>query len=697
MNMRRWGMIAVLALSLSIAYSGSTAYGGQGTSGKEDHVPVIVVLHKGENPDVAAREASENGASITKVYRHALIGFAGSIPRQRLENLRRNPRVAHVEPDRLVWSLAQPLPTGVDRIEGDQNSIAQIDGVDTRVNADIAIIDTGIDNIHPDLNVFRTVNCARFFGCLENQGTDGNGHGTHVAGIAAAIDNDIGVVGVAPGARLWSVKVLDDRGSGYLSWVIAGIDWVTARSIVIDVANVSLGWQGNSLATRSAIQNSVAQGVVYVVAAGNSSQDVYGADGLPGTSDDFEPASYPEVASIAALSDTDGQSGGVGPFSSWTGADRNGDGVDDGVDDSFAWFSNFSFTAASDNPVVSPGNAIDLILPGVDIYSTWKGGNYNTIGGTSMASPHAAGLAALYVAENGRDANGDGSVNQSDVYAIRQALIDGGMAQDDSYGLSVLNDPDSAHENLGWAVAIGPIGSVNVPPVADNDSAATDEDASVTIDLLANDADADGDPLSVTNLTQPAAGTAVLNPDNTVTYTPNADYSGLDRFVYTANDGSADSNQAFVTVTVNPVNDPPVAADDSATTTEEAPVTLYVLDNDTDADGDPPSVSNLTQPAAGTDVLNVSIEMRNNPTPGQNARIYVWVTNSSGNPVAYAGVSLTVDTAGSDYSRTGNTNTDGRARFRVKTRSSDGLPWVITAVASYGSDTGSDVIIYDGP
>ena len=559
------------------------------------------------------------------------------------------------------------------------------------------IIDTGIDNIHPDLNVFRTVNCARFFGCLENQGTDGNGHGTHVAGIAAAIDNDIGVVGVAPGARLWSVKVLDDRGSGYLSWVIAGIDWVTARSIVIDVANVSLGWQGNSLATRSAIQNSVAQGVVYVVAAGNSSQDVYGADGLPGTSDDFEPASYPEVASIAALSDTDGQSGGVGPFSSWTGADRNGDGVDDGVDDSFAWFSNFSFTAASDNPVVSPGNAIDLILPGVDIYSTWKGGNYNTIGGTSMASPHAAGLAALYVAENGRDANGDGSVNQSDVYAIRQALIDGGMAQDDSYGLSVLNDPDSAHENLGWAVAIGPIGSVNVPPVADNDSAATDEDASVTIDLLANDADADGDPLSVTNLTQPAAGTAVLNPDNTVTYTPNADYSGLDRFVYTANDGSADSNQAFVTVTVNPVNDPPVAADDSATTTEEAPVTLYVLDNDTDADGDPPSVSNLTQPAAGTDVLNVSIEMRNNPTPGQNARIYVWVTNSSGNPVAYAGVSLTVDTAGSDYSRTGNTNTDGRARFRVKTRSSDGLPWVITAVASYGSDTGSDVIIYDGP
>ena len=70
---------------------------------------------------------------------------------------------------------------------------------------------------------------------------------------------------------------------------------------------------------------------------------------------------------------------------------------------------------------------------------------------------------------------------------------------------------------------------------------------------------------------------------------------------------------------------------------------------------------------------------------------------NSGNPVAYAGVSLTVDTAGSDYSRTGNTNTDGRARFRVKTRSSDGLPWVITAVASYGSDTGSDVIIYDGP
>jgi subtilisin family serine protease len=147
------------------------------------------------------------------------------------------------------------------------NSVAKIDGVDDRVDVDVAIIDTGIDVDHPDPNVVASINCARFGGCASG-GNDGNGHGTHVAGTVGALDNSVGVVGMAPGARLWAVRVLNNQGSGQLSWIIAGIDWVTARSATIDVANMSLGCECTSSGMNTAISNSVDSGIVYAVAAG---------------------------------------------------------------------------------------------------------------------------------------------------------------------------------------------------------------------------------------------------------------------------------------------------------------------------------------------------------------------------------------------------------------------------------------------
>jgi len=134
------------------------------------------------------------------------------------------------------------------------------------------------------------------------------------------------------------------------------------------------------------------------------------------------------------MADSDGQPGGTGGPTSY------------GDDDSFASLSNFSNSVIADNPVNSTGAAIDLLAPGVSIYSTYKNGGYATMSGTSTASPHAAGLAALYIAENGRatDANG--------VYAIRQALIDSGITQDDPRGLTTLNDPDSNWENIGYYI-----------------------------------------------------------------------------------------------------------------------------------------------------------------------------------------------------------------------------------------------------
>src|SRR3989454_1093227 len=136
--------------------------------------------------------------------------------------------------------LSQPFPTGIRRIGADVSPAARIDGIDERVNADIAIIDTGIDLTHPDLNVYRNVS----FVSGTTSGNDDNGHGTHVAGIAAALDNNIGVVGVAPGARLWAVKVLNSDAWGAVSDVISGVDYVTEHAGEIEVANMSLVGRG---------------------------------------------------------------------------------------------------------------------------------------------------------------------------------------------------------------------------------------------------------------------------------------------------------------------------------------------------------------------------------------------------------------------------------------------------------------------
>ncbi len=162
-------------------------------------------------------------------------------------------------------------------------------------------------------------------------------------------------------------------------------------------------------------------------------------------------------------------------------------------------------------------------------------------------------------------------------------------------------DPDPQCDTATVTVTVT---AVNDAPVAVNDSDTTNEDNAVTTNVLANDTDVENDPLSVTNLTQPANGTTVNNGDGTVTYTPNANFCGIDSYTYTANDGTVNSNVATVTITVTCVNDAPVAVNDADTTNEDNAVTTNVLANDTDVENDPLSVTNLTQPANGTTVNN---------------------------------------------------------------------------------------------
>lgn len=421
-------------------------------------------------------EALKGRYGFTKghVYDRVFKGFSASLPAQALEGLRRNPHVALIEADLVMTTCAQTIPTGIRRFAANTNTVVPIDGSSDTPDVDIAVVDTGVDKEHADLMVSGGV---RYYnaGSTDANYDDNNGHGSHVAGTIAAKDNDIGVVGVCPGARIWAVKVLDSSGSGYTSDIIAGLNWVLARAETIEVVNMSLGGTGVSTLYRQAVQNCVNKGIVIVVAAGNSARDVFGRDLKFGTYDDYIPASYPEAMTISALADSDGLPGGLGGSTSY------------GSDDSWATFSNYSKNVASGNPVTSTGKAIDLILPGVDILSCYKDANYAIMSGTSMACPHGAGLAALYIVKNGRASNAAG------VYAIRQALIDGGKLQSDAtYGLKTQNDPDGFKENLGWANLTGgttpPPPPENKPPVAGFSFSAT----ALTVAFTSTSTDSDG-------------------------------------------------------------------------------------------------------------------------------------------------------------------------------------------------------------
>ena len=435
--MHKTVLALVLAALISVALASSA---GAASAGR-----YIVVLKGPANAGmVAADHARAHRAQVGFVYEHALDGYSAQLSRQAAARIAADPRVAYVEEDAAVQAFAQTLPTGANRIDGELSPTAAIDGVDTRVDADVAVIDTGVDLDHPDLNVnvAKSVNCSGGSPMKKkcsSGGDDDYGHGTHVAGTVGALDNGYGVVGVAPGARIWSVKVLNSRGSGYTSWIIAGIDYVTANAGAIEVANMSLGGSGYTSSQHTAIKNSVAKGVFYAVAAGNDIKDVYGADGKFGTSDDIQPASYPEVSTISALADADGAPGGLTATSTAYSI------CTENRDDSFACFSNFSNFVVATNPVVSPGKAIDLMLPGYLIYSTYLSGGYSTSSGTSMAAPHGAGLAALYVAKNGR------ATTASGVASIRQALINSGKDQASGLRLAHDDEPDAYDEPLGWA------------------------------------------------------------------------------------------------------------------------------------------------------------------------------------------------------------------------------------------------------
>lgn len=309
-----------------------------------------------ENVDVfvnqMAAKAGISEKTITNRYGHAVCGFSAKLTEAEVQELKQNPNVAYVEPDYVV--KLEDVKGDVPTLTTTLNALGTPWGI-TRVGGFVNmtgssrwawVIDSGIDLDHPDLTV-NTANSRSFIS--GTTADDQNGHGTHVAGTIAAKNNTIGVVGVAAGATVVSVKVFGANGESANSIIIAGVDYVTANADPGDVANMSLGGPA-STATDDAVKRLAARGVRCAVAAGNESQNALNVS--------------PARANATNI---------------WTVTAFD-------VNNNFASFSNYS------NPGSTSNTPIEVSAPGVSINSCWLNGGYRSISGTSMATPHVAGI-----------------------------------------------------------------------------------------------------------------------------------------------------------------------------------------------------------------------------------------------------------------------------------------------------------------
>jgi aqualysin 1 len=336
--LRRIVLLTALACAATVVAVPAQAGGGPGAD------RYIVVLKNAVDPGAVAKlHANKFGAKVDEVWGNALHGYAAAVPNSKVAELRADENVAYVVDDGEASIEAQTIPYGIDLVDADRSSTLAGNGSGSVVNTNVYVIDTGVDGSHPDLSVVESVNFAKGGG----RSGDCNGHGTHVAGTIAAKDDTQGVVGVAPGAPIHAVKVLNCQGSGQWSWIISGINWVTANHGNNAVANMSLGGGANQ-AVDDAVRNSAAGGVFYSLSAGNSSTDAC-------TQSPARAGTTNGIVTVAAIDS----------------ASRE------------ASFSNY-------------GPCVDIWAPGVSVLSTWTGGGYNTISGTSMASPHVTGGGALY-------------------------------------------------------------------------------------------------------------------------------------------------------------------------------------------------------------------------------------------------------------------------------------------------------------
>ena len=361
----------------------------------QGQAPAKVLIRFAETPGAAQRDLVRGlGGTVHQSFQ-IVPAIAASVPEQALEALKKAPGVEAVEPDGEMQAHASAeYPWGVVRIGCEPlhlgtypSALAPITGL----NVKVAVVDTGINYNHTDL----AANYAGGYDFINNDANpiDDEGHGTHVAGTIAAVGNGVGVIGVAPQAKLYGVKVLGSTGSGSFSAIISGLQWCVNNNIA--VANFSLGSSTDPGTTvRTAFDNAYAAGLIIVASAGNSGA---GVDTVG------YPAKYASVIAVGSTTSTDG-------------------------------LSSFSST----------GPTVEIAAPGSSILSTVIGGGYGNLSGTSMASPHVAGVAALVVSTGLTDSSGNGLINDEVRTILQTTAQDLGTAgRDNSFGYGLV-DADAA-------------------------------------------------------------------------------------------------------------------------------------------------------------------------------------------------------------------------------------------------------------
>ncbi len=350
---------------------------------------VIIGFHK--KPGVSEKEMVYNAQGHIKRNFNLIPAIAARMPEKEIANLLNNPNVAYVEEDVIITTADEYSDSwGVQHIGSETVHINNIKGTGVK----IAVIDTGIDYTHEDLNDNYKGGYDFVFDDDDPFDDSYDSHGSHVAGIIAAEKNGIGVVGVAPEAWLYAVKVLDGAGFGLLSDLIAGIEWAVDNEM--DIANISMGTSLYFQSLQDACDNAYSKGVLLVAAAGNT----YGGD-----------VSYPaRYDSVIAVTATD-------------------------INDQRAGFS----------PI---GLEVELAAPGVGILSTSSDNGYAYLTGTSEAAPHVTGTAALAISSGIQDMNGDGIVDNKDIrLKLHQTALDlGKEGKDNEYGYGLVDASKAALE-----------------------------------------------------------------------------------------------------------------------------------------------------------------------------------------------------------------------------------------------------------
>lgn len=586
-------VVAFLLIMVGVVLPVSYAVGDSDRSG------ILVLFDRAPGPE--EHELVKNLGGRVKYSFHLIPGLAvADVPSDACSGLSRNPHVLTCTADGEVHAIDAELDNtwGVKRIGAGTVHTNGNKGTGIKV----AVIDSGVDYTHPDL--LGRVAGGYDFVNGDADPMDDNGHGTHVAGTVAALDNDVGVVGVGPEVSIYALKVLNASGSGYWSDIIAALDWAVTNGI--KVTNNSYGsGQNPGGVVEAAFNNAEAAGLFHAAAAGNSGNCAGKGNNVG------YPARYISVVAVAATNNSDTR----------------------------PCFS-------------STGDTVELAAPGVSINSTKLGGGYIEFNGTSMASPHVAGTAALVIAAGIADANGNGRVNDEVRTTLNTTADDLGVTGKDTlYGYGLVNAVAAVAAVLPPPP---PSPAVNVSFSTDKSNYVSGTDTTAVFTSVVTDetgAAISGLSASAFIITLNATSVSVTFTETATvgTYTGNLDISGLAGGTYTVEvtvtDTRSLSGTGSASFTVGPAPTEPTTA----------------------------SVSLIAYTLSGG---------RNND---KHLNVTLTLVDNLGNPVSGASVSITLNhDSGTSWNGTGTTGSDGVVTFTLKNASSGCYTTTVKDVTASG-------------